>query len=166
SLSGAVALTVPLSVYGIDAAQFGVRPGALDDQSRALQRAIDQAARTRAPLILVPGVYRAGDLRLSDGAQLLGVRGATRLVLTRGPSLLSSEPGDRITISGLVFDGAGQTLPQNRGLVHLVASKSVRISDCEFSAVGGNAITLERCEGHVTGNSIIGAADNAILLHG
>jgi uncharacterized secreted repeat protein (TIGR03808 family) len=90
SLSGAVALTVPLSAYGIDAAQFGVRPGALDDQSRALQRAIDQAARTRAPLILVPGVYRAGDLRLSDGAQLLGVRGATRLVLTRGPSLLSA----------------------------------------------------------------------------
>jgi len=165
SLSGAAALSLPISAHGIDAGEFGVRPGAPDDQSRALQRAIDQAARTRAPLILVPGVYRAGDLKLADGAQLLGVRGATRLVLTRGPSLLSSEPGDRITISGLVFDGAGQTLPQNRGLVHLVASKSIRISDCEFSAVGGNAITLERCEGHVTGNSIIGAADNAIFCN-
>lgn len=165
SLSGAAALTLPLSAHGIDAAQFGVRPGAPDDQSRSLQRAIDQAARTRAPLILVPGVYRAGNLKLSDGAQLLGVRGATRLVLTRGPSLLSGETGDHITISGLVFDGGRQPLPQKRGLVHLVASKSIRISDCEFTDAGGNAIALERCEGQVTANSITGAADNAILCN-
>lgn len=165
SLSGAAALTLPLSAHGIDAAQFGVRPGAPDDQSRALQRAIDQAARTRAPLILVPGVYRAGNLKLSDGAQLLGVRGATRLVLTRGPSLLSGETGDHITISGLVFDGGRQPLPQERGLVHLVASKSIRISDCEFTDAGGNAIALERCEGQVIAHSITGAADNAILCN-
>jgi len=165
SLSGAAALSVPLSAYGIDAAQFGVRPGAPDDQSRALQRAIDQAARTRAPLILVPGVYRAGDLKLPDGVQILGVRGATRLVLTRGPSLLSSETGDHLTVSGLVLDGDGKPLPQTRGLVHLVASKSVRISECEFTRAGGNAITLERCEGQVTANSITGAADNAILCN-
>ena len=154
SLSGAAALTVPISVHGLDAAQFGVRPGAPDDQTRALQRAIDQAARTRAPLILVPGVYRAGDLRLPDGAQLFGVRGATHLVLTRGPSLLSGETGDHIAVSGLVLDGGGQSLPQGRGLVHLVASKSIRISDCEFTRAGGNAIALERCDGQITANSI------------
>ncbi|HET7911527.1 MAG TPA: TIGR03808 family TAT-translocated repetitive protein [Pseudolabrys sp.] len=165
SLSGAAALTVPLSAYGIDAAQFGVRPGAPDDQSRALQRAISQAARTRAPLMLAPGVYRTGDLKLPAGAQLFGVRGATRLLLTRGPSLLSGEGGDHITISGLVLDGVGQPLPQNRGLVHLVASKSIRIVDCEFSGAGGNAIALERCEGRVTANSITGAADNAIFCN-
>jgi uncharacterized secreted repeat protein (TIGR03808 family) len=163
SLSGTAALTVPLSAHGIDAAQFGVRPGVPDDQSRALQRAIDQAARTRAPLILVPGVYRVGDLKLSDGTQLLGVRGATRLVLTRGPSLLSGEAGDHITISGLVLDGDGQPLQQNRGLLHLVASKAIRISDCKFARAGGNAIALERCDGQVTANSITGAADNAIF---
>lgn len=165
SLSGAAALTVPLSAYGIDAAQFGVRPGAPDDQSRALQHAISQAARTRAPLMLAPGVYRIGDLKLPAGAQLFGVRGATRLLLTRGPSLLSGEGGDHITISGLVLDGVGQPLPQNRGLVHLVASKSIRIVDCEFSGAGGNAIALERCEGRVTANSITGAADNAIFCN-
>ena len=165
SLSGAAALTLPLSAHGIDAAQFGVRPGAPDDQSRALQRAIDQSARTRAPLILVPGIYRAGDLKLSNGVQLLGVRGATRLVLTRGPSLLSGETGDHITVSGLVFDGGRQPLPQNRGLVHLVASKSIRISDCDFADAGGNAIALERCEGQVMANSITGSADNAILCN-
>ena len=74
--------------FGLDAAQFGVRPGAASDQSGALQRAIDQAAQTRVPLMLAPGVYRAGDLKLPAGARLSGVRGATRLILTQGPSLL------------------------------------------------------------------------------
>ena len=43
-----------LSTYGLDAAHFGVRAGAAGDQSGALQRAIDQAARSRAPLMLAP----------------------------------------------------------------------------------------------------------------
>ena len=38
----------PLSAHGLDAGQFGLRPGNPDDQSRALQRALDEAARTRA----------------------------------------------------------------------------------------------------------------------
>ena len=84
TVTSAAALAAPLSAYGLDAAQLGVRPGAPDDQSRAFQRALDQAARTRAPLVLAPGVYRAGDLNLPAGAQLFGVRGATRLILTHG----------------------------------------------------------------------------------
>lgn len=41
---GGAVLAVPLSSFGLDAAQLGVRPGATDEQSTALQRAIDQAA--------------------------------------------------------------------------------------------------------------------------
>ena len=107
----APANAAPLSAFGLDAAHFGVRPGAAGDQSGALQRAIDQAARTRVPLMLAPGVYRAGGLTLPAGAQLAGVRGATRLILTHGPSLLSAEHADTISLSGLTLDGGGQTLP-------------------------------------------------------
>lgn len=165
SLTSVAAFAAPLSAYGLDAAQFGVRPGAVDDQSRALQRAIDQATGVRAPLTLAPGVYRAGDLKLPPGAQILGVRGATRIVLTRGPSLLSAEGGDSITITGLALDGGGQPLPQNRGFVHLIAVKGVRIADCSIDRAGGNGIALERCDGHVTGNTITGAADNALYCN-
>jgi len=165
SLTSAAAFTAPLSAYGLDATQFGVRPGAIDDQSRVLQRAIDQAAGARAPLMLAPGVYRAGDLSLPAGAQLLGIRGATRIVLARGPSLLSAEGGDAISIIGLAFDGDGQLLPQGRGLVHLISAKSVRIADCSFDRVGGNAIVLERCDGHVIGNAINSAGDNALYCN-
>jgi uncharacterized secreted repeat protein (TIGR03808 family) len=163
SVSATAVLAAPLSAFGLDAAQFGVRPGTSDDQSRSLQRAIDQAARTRSPVMLAPGVYRAGDLKLPAGTQLLGVRGATRLVLTRGPSLLSAERGDSITLAGLTLDGDGRPLPQNRGLVHLTAVEGVRVSDCTIGAAGGNAITFERCSGHITGNVINGAANNALF---
>ena len=36
------------SSLGRDATQYGVRPGSPDDQTRALQRAIDDAARARS----------------------------------------------------------------------------------------------------------------------
>ena len=52
------------SALGRDATQYGVRPGSPDDQTRALQRAIDEAARAQVPLALPPGVYRTGMLRL------------------------------------------------------------------------------------------------------
>lgn len=173
SLTGAAALATPafirpilaapLAAQGLDAAQFGLRPGAPDDQSAKLQRALDQAARARAPLFLAPGVYRAGDLKLLPGAQLIGVRGATRLVLTRGPSLLSAQGGDAITLSGLTLEGGGQPLPQGSALVRLGAVKALRIADCTLSGIGGNAIALTQCDGTVSGNSIAGAADNALF---
>src|SRR5579872_284585 len=76
------AAPAPLGTFGIEAAHFGLRPGSGDDQSRALQSAIDAAARARAPLMIAPGIYRAGDLKLSSGVQIVGVRGATEIVLT------------------------------------------------------------------------------------
>ena len=165
SVTSVAAFVAPLSAYGLDAAQFGVRPGAADDQSRALQRAIDQAAAARAPLMLAPGAYRAGDLRLQAGAQIIGVRGATHITWTRGSSLLAAESADNVSLIGLVFDGGGRPLPQGRGLVHFNSSKAVRITDCSIDRVGGNAIVLERCNGHVTGNVIDGAADNALYCN-
>jgi uncharacterized secreted repeat protein (TIGR03808 family) len=159
------ALTAPLSRYGLDAAQFGVHPGAPDDQSTKLQRAIEQAARSRTPLVLAPGVYRAANLRLPAGTQLLGVRGATQLALTRDASLLLAEHGDTITLSGLVLDGGGRTLSDGRGLVHVVDVRGLRIGDCDIRSAGGNGIALEQCGGAVTGVTITDAADNALFCN-
>src|ERR1700761_2382964 len=84
----AAARAAPLtSMVGRDITQYGVHPGSPDDQTRALQRAIDDAARAQIPLALPPGVYRTGMLRLQSGTQLVGVRGATKLVFAGGASM-------------------------------------------------------------------------------
>jgi uncharacterized secreted repeat protein (TIGR03808 family) len=161
-LAGTAAALAPAAAHGLDAAHYGVRPGP-DEQTAKLQRAIDEAARARTPLMLAAGVYRTGALRLPAGAQVIGVRGATRLVLTRGSSLLTSEGGDSITLSGLTLDGARVALPKNRGLVHLTQAKGLRISDCTVSDANGNGIVLEDCDGIVDGNTVATVADTAVF---
>src|ERR1700682_4271571 len=106
------------SALGRDATQYGVRPGSPDDQTRALQRAIDEAARAQVPLALPPGVYRTGMLRLSSGTQLAGVRGATKLVFTGGASMFLGEGANSVGMTGVTLDGGSIKLPDRRGLVH------------------------------------------------
>jgi uncharacterized secreted repeat protein (TIGR03808 family) len=146
----------------IDAASLGVRPNAADDQSAALQRAIEQAAAARAVLRLPPGFYRAGALQLPSYAAIAGVAGAARLVMSGGPSILSATGADHIGISGLVLDGAGIPLPERRGLLHIAQGRAVRVADCEIVNSGRNGIALESVEGDVSGNTISGG-DAAIF---
>jgi uncharacterized secreted repeat protein (TIGR03808 family) len=151
------------STLGRDATQFGVRPDSLEDQTRNLQRAIDEAARAAVPLALPPGVYRTGRLRLSSGTQLIGVRGATRLVFTGGASMFSSEGADHLGLSGIMLDGASLPLPARRGLIHCLAGRDVRIADCEITGSGGNGIWFEQVSGDVSGNILTDMAATAVV---
>ena len=157
------AIAGPRSSIAIDAMHLGVRAGSPDDQSNALQEAIDRAAGARVPLALGPGVYRAGDLRLPTGTHMIGVRGATRLVLTRGPSLVSANHVDDITLTSLTLDGAGLALPERRGLVHFTDGRNVRIVDCDILASGRHGVMLDGIEGEVVGATIVGAEDAALF---
>jgi uncharacterized secreted repeat protein (TIGR03808 family) len=140
-----------------------VRPGSPEDQTRVLQRAIDEAARAQVPLALPPGVYRCGLLRLSSGTQLVGVRGATRLVFNGGASLLQSEGADHIGISNITLDGGGIALPARRGLVHGLGGRDIRIIDCEIAGSGGAGIWLEQVSGDISGNIITRTAASAVV---
>jgi uncharacterized secreted repeat protein (TIGR03808 family) len=155
--------TGPIGSLGLDATHLGLRPGSADDQSAVMQRALEQAARNRTPLALPPGTYRAGDIRLPAGAQLVGVRGATRLLLAGGPSLLAAGGADHVTLSGLVLDGVKRPLPERRGLVHLENCHALRITDCEITASGGNGLFCDAVDGEVSGTVVADAVDVAIL---
>jgi uncharacterized secreted repeat protein (TIGR03808 family) len=168
--AGALAMTpdalraVPLaSTLGRDVTQYGVRPGSPDDQTRVLQRAIDEAARAQAPLVLPPGIYRTGMLRLENGTQLIGVRGATRLVFNGGASMFLGEGAGTVGLTGITLDGSGIPLPARRGLIHCLSGRDIRITDCEISGSGGNAIWLEQVSGDVSGNIITRTAATAVV---
>lgn len=169
-IAGALAMPVdaaraaPLtSLLGRDATQYGVRPGSSEDQTRALQRAIDEASRAQMPLALPPGLYRTGLLRLPSGAQLIGVRGATKLIFTGGASAIQSNGSDAIGLTGLTFDGGSIPLPTRRGLIHVLGGRDVRISDCEITGSGGSGIWLEQVAGDISGNIFTNIAVTAVV---
>src|SRR3984957_17777633 len=146
----------------LDAGAFGLRPNAPDDQSSILQRAIEQAAAARAVLRLPPGFYRAGALQLPPYAAISGVAGATRIVMSGGPSIMSASGSEHIAITDIVLDGAGIPLPERRGLLHVTQGRAVRINNCEIVNSGRNGISLESVEGEVASNTINGG-DAAIF---
>jgi uncharacterized secreted repeat protein (TIGR03808 family) len=154
--------STPISALGLDATQFGLRSGSLDDQSRTLQRAVDETARTRTPLAIPPGNYRVGGLKLAPGTQLLGVRGATRLVLTEGPSLISGAGADHVTLMGLVIDGGRRPLPERSGLVQLENCRSLKVADCEITGSGRNGIMGIAINGEIIDTTLTETADVAI----
>jgi uncharacterized secreted repeat protein (TIGR03808 family) len=159
----AAAATPPMSTLGRDATQLGVRPGSPDDQTAALQRAINEAARAKAPLALPPGVYRTRTLQLPANAQLVGVRGATRLEFGGGASLFTSDNAANISLAGLVLDGGVISLTPRRGLVHLERSREVRILDCEIVNAGGSAIWFEQVSGDVRNNIFRNTLSTALV---
>jgi uncharacterized secreted repeat protein (TIGR03808 family) len=151
------------STLGRDATQYGVRPNSPDDQTRALQRAIDDAARAQVPLALPPGRYRTGQLKLPGGSQLIGIRGASTLVFTGGASLLSSEGGEHLSLIGLTLDGGGLPLPTRRGLVHCLQALDLRVTDCNISNSGKNGIWLENAAGIISGNTFGTISGTAVV---
>lgn len=151
------------SQLGRDATQYGVRPGSSEDQTRALQRAIDEAARAQMPLALPPGVYRTGLLRLPNGSQLIGVRGATKLIFTGGASAVQSDGSDAIGLAGITFDGGDMPLPTRRGLIHCLGGRAIRITDCEITGAGGSGIWFEQVSGDISGNIFTNIAATAVV---
>ncbi len=152
----------PLSSFGVDATQLGVRAGGGAEQSNMLQAAIDKTASARVPLILGHGEYRIGSLTLPSGTQLIGVRGATRLIFTGGPALIAARAADHLTLAGLVLDGGGRPLPENGALVEFAQCNDLRIMDCEVTGSGRGGIKLVGVQGAVSGTTIAKTADVAL----
>jgi uncharacterized secreted repeat protein (TIGR03808 family) len=146
------AATPLMSALGRDATQYGVRPGSPDDQTRALQSAINDAAKAKMPLALPPGVYRTRALNLPDHAQIVGVRGATRLEFGGGPHLLGSERAANVSLIGLTLDGGMVKMPARRGLFYCEKGRDIRVVDCEFVNSAANGIWFEQVSGDVRGN--------------
>jgi uncharacterized secreted repeat protein (TIGR03808 family) len=156
--------SVPLtSALGRDATHFGVKPNSPEDQTGVLQRAIDGAARAQAPLALPPGNYRCGPLKLPNGTQLVGVRGATRLTFNGGPSLFDIQGAASIGLTGLTLDGGSVPLPRRRGLVHCLAGSDTRIADCEITGSGGSGIWFENVSGEIRNTIITHTRTTAIV---
>ncbi|WP_449257412.1 TIGR03808 family TAT-translocated repetitive protein [Bosea sp. (in: a-proteobacteria)] len=153
----------PLGALGLDATQFGLRPGAGEDQSQRLQAALREAARRSAPLLLPPGRYRVGRVALPEGARLIGVPDATRLVTADGGPILLARNLMQTSLSGFVLDGLDIPSAQRSGLIEADAVGAITVADLAFSNAGSVGMTLNRCGGRISMSSFRKMRDSALF---
>lgn len=153
----------PLGHLGLDASQFGLRPGASEDQSGRFQAAVNEAAKRNAPLMVPPGRYRLGSVQLPEGASIVGLPGETRLVTANGSPLLVANNIARANLTGLAFDGLDIPSPQRGGLVTGNNIGALTVSDCDFAKAGSVGLTLHRCGGRITTSRFHAMRDSALF---
>lgn len=147
----------------LDGTELGLRPSAEDDQSRVLQQAVNDATKRGKPLFLTAGTYQVSNLKLPDGARLVGVPGRTRLVYGGEGHLFFAENVSHIGLEGLVLDGANQLLGEyTPGLLHFSEVRDFSISDCLVSGSSKSGLAIDRSSGHITRNDISGASEAGI----
>lgn len=164
--AGGLALpaTVGASIRGsISAEEFGVRPGAPDDQSDAFRKMLDEASARSAPLFLPPGDYVVSNIRLPRETRLAGVPGATRIVYRGDGFLFAADDAALVNLTGLSIDGAGRSLgEQTLALVEMRRVAHFSMDRCEIAGSGKSAIALERVSGAVERSTVTGAAGYAL----
>lgn len=144
--------------------QFGVEPNVPRDQSSALQKAIDSAAKSGGYLILPPGTYVARNLSIKTPFCLQGMPGLTRLMFLGQGNLLQADSAKNVTLSGIIFDGAGKAISGGaNALVTAAGIEDLTIEQCEFNNSSTNALALERCSGSIVHSTFANASDAAIF---
>src|SRR6187431_1350948 len=147
----------------IDATDLGVRPGALDDQSKAFASMLQAASDRDLPLFLPAGAYVVSNLTLPSRVRLSGVPGASRIVYGGDGHMLSAEDAEHIELTGIVFDGANRWLDDNtQGAVDLRRVRHAVIDNCQIVGSGKNGIAFDHVGGRIQNTEISGAADAGI----
>jgi uncharacterized secreted repeat protein (TIGR03808 family) len=138
-------------------------PTSIADAAASLRSAVADATRAGRAYALPAGTIHTSNLRLPDGARLIGVPGTTRLVLEGKGPLLSADGAARIALSGLVLDGAGGSLEGDRGLIDFSDVGEAAISDCVVERSGGVGLRLRGCGGRIERNAIRDIAAGGIF---
>ena len=149
----------------VDGRDAGLVPDAAKDQSKALQAAIDGAARSGSGLYLPPGVYRTANLKIDRPVELYGAPGGTVLRYTGGGSLLAIADASHVTLFGLTFDGALEPVSEDgpRGLVAVSDCGSLHIEQCEVRASTLSGLALNRCGGRIVSSTVSDVVKTAIF---
>ena len=142
----------------------GVQPNSAQDQTAALQAAINSAADKGVPVVLPAGTIRVSDLRLRAGTKLIGHARSTVLEFTGGDAFITGDKADGLVLRGLVLDGAYKTFLEDRGegLLTLSRSRDIVIEDVEVRHSARIGISLISCSGRVSENKFHAILDAGI----
>ena len=95
------------------------------DQSGAMQKAIDELAASRQPIVIPAGNYRAQKLVLPSNATVLGVPGLSVLTAP-GKAPIFESAGPDVSLRGVTFAGFGLLALECRNLSDLRLPSSLK----------------------------------------
>lgn len=145
---------------GLDAAEFDMRPGTMDDQSRAFSKLLEEADRRGRPVFLPAGEYVISNITLPKSAVLEGVPGRTRIVYGGNGFLFRGDDLALLEMRGITLDGMNRWIGEDaRGLLELNGVRHVDIDRCAILGSGKSGIVMERCGGRIERTEIAGAFD-------
>ncbi|MBO6675107.1 MAG: TIGR03808 family TAT-translocated repetitive protein [Rhizobiales bacterium] len=146
----------------LDVSSFGVRPGALDNQSTAMQEAINRAAQDGQPLFMPAGDYLVSNIDLPSGITIVGVPGRTRIRYAGDGHLMFGNEIRDVRLEGLVLDGNNRPLADyTPALLHISTGSNIAIEDCIIQGSLKDGVTFDRVAGRIencTLSGILGAA--------
>lgn len=158
ALAGGDAFSLAELRGSVSAADLGLIPGAIDDQSRKLQAILDVASDANQPIFLPPGIYNVSNITLPKRVRLTGVPGASRLVNSGNGHFLLSEDAEHLEISGVSLDGANRTISDYAGAALKIANAQLAVIDnCQIYGSTANGLQIERSRGRVERSTISGA---------
>lgn len=173
----------------LDVSSYGVRPGAVDNQSAAFQAAVNRAAADGQPLFVPAGDYLVSNIDLPSGLTLVGVPGQSRIRYAGDGHLLFATGVSNIRLEGLVLDGNNRPLADYApALLHISTGVNIAVEDCMILGSLKDGVMFDRVAGRietctiagiigaafvsndaqgltVTDNVVTDCADNGILIH-
>lgn len=149
----------------VPAGEVGLDPNRGEDQTDALQRAIERAGER--PIALPAGSYRVRTLKLGRAGGLIATGGPVRLYGAGAGPMLVSEGSDLApgpTLIGLSLDGRGRALSgEQAGLVEIRGARSVLLRDLSIEHSLAHGLLLERVGGRIERLTIGDVAEAGIF---
>lgn len=158
---GLAAAARPVFAMAQDARQLGLLPNSADDQSAALQAAMNLAAAEGIPLALPAGIYLAANLSVPARLMLTGIPGATIIRLSAPGAILTLRDVDAVTIDGIGFDAVDMS--SETGLVAISGATGIRLSALTFTGGSAHHIAIESSAVDIRNSTFLGAGDTAIF---
>lgn len=134
------------------------------DQSRTLQNAIDTAATAGCAVLLPPGTFLVGNIRLRAGTKLIAQQRSTTLAYYGGGSFITGDKCHDLVMSGITFDGQYQPIDENQadGLIAINNSKNCSIESVQIISSPKIGLALNGVNGRVHLSHIADCLDAGI----
>jgi Pectate lyase superfamily protein len=154
--SAAEAATPAAALSGRTVLDFGIAPDSTLDQSDAMQKAINELATSRQPVVIPAGNYRVSKLVLPSNTTVLGVPGLSVLTASGKAPVFETAAQD-ISLRGVTFSGFG---------LLALGCRNLSICDCQVLSSGGDGIVCTGTGLFIAGNRAASCAKAAIHAAG